>query len=176
MLPQFSTCVDKFKGGGEVPRPSPLNPFVSGLYGVISTGVLVLTESRSVFRVVAPSFAATIVLLYSAPSAPFSQPRNVVLGHTVCSIIGCSSNKVLAFIPQIANETSLRTSISVGLSVTAMQALNIVHPPGAATAYIASSEDFFFVVSPILVGSISLCLLSIFLNNLSTARKYPSYY
>ena len=176
MLPLFTSCADKLKGGGELPPKSLLNPFVSGVYGFLTTGTLVLTETKSVFRVVAPSFAATIVLLYSAPSAPFSQPRNVILGHVVSATIGCSSNKVLTLIPQLANETTLKTSLSVGLSVSAMQALNVVHPPGAATAFLASSEDFLFIITPILVGSVTLCLLSIFLNNLSTSRRYPSYY
>ena len=176
MIPLHQRCSEKLGGGGEVPAPSELSSFLSGTFALISTGVLVAIEDETVFSVVAPSFAATIVLLYSAPLAPFSQPRNVILGHTIGAVIGCSTNAVFEHVPELSNHTSVKTGLGVGGSVAVMQALNVVHPPGAATAFIASSEEFMFIISPVLVGAVTLCLLSILLNNVSPHRKYPSYY
>jgi CBS domain-containing membrane protein len=79
------------------------------------------------------SFAATAVLVYGAPEAPLSQPRNVVGGHMLSAFIGLCIYKL-----SVAWSFGywLAAPLSVSLAIVAMQLTKTLHPPGGATAMI----------------------------------------
>ena len=62
-----------------------------------------------------------------------------------------------------------------------MQITKTMHPPGGATALIAvigteKRHDFgyFFVVYPVLSGSLILLVVALIFNNITPNRKYPT--
>ena len=79
------------------------------------------------------SFAATAVLVYGAPEAPLSQPRNVIGGHGLCAFVGVCVYKL-----SIAWSFGfwLSAPLSVSISIMAMHLTKTLHPPGGATAMI----------------------------------------
>ena len=81
------------------------------------------------FTTVIGSFGATAVLLYGAPAVPFSQPRNVVGGHTISAAIGSATAMGLP--------PSAAAPIAVSTSLMAMMVTKTVHPPAGGTALIA---------------------------------------
>lgn len=121
------------------------------------------------------SFGASSVLIYGAIQSPLAQPRNLIGGHLISALIGVTIN---TFLPDIV---WLTAPLAVSLSIVFMQITKTMHPPGGATALIAviGSEKikalgYFYVLSPVLTGSLILLLVALVFNNLTTNRKYPS--
>jgi len=121
------------------------------------------------------SFGASSVLVYGAIQSPLAQPRNLIGGHLVSAIIGVTIFKIL---PDIVWITA---PLAVALSIIAMQSTKTLHPPGGATALIAiigtekiKALGYFYVISPVLTGTLVLFFTALFFNNLTNNRKYPS--
>jgi len=147
-----------------------------GIFLVLIIGRgLALTSVENLFLI--GSFAA--VLVYGAPMAEFSQPRNLVGGHLVSAIVG-----VTAFV-LLGNNTILAAPAAVSLAIAAMHFTRTLHPPGGATALIAiiggdkiHSLGYAYVLSPVLLGAIIMLFVALLVNNMSTnpKRHYPVYW
>ncbi|MDR3086440.1 MAG: HPP family protein [Azoarcus sp.] len=125
------------------------------------------------------SFGASAVLIYGAPGAELSQPRNLVGGHLVSALIGVACYKLC---PQ---DIGLASALAVSLAIAAMQATQTLHPPGGATALIAVTGGdavyrlgFYYMFSPVLVGALIMLAVALCVNNLSSnvARHYPRHW
>lgn len=121
------------------------------------------------------SFGASSVLIYGIINSPFSQPRNLIGGHIISAIIGVTVYKL------IPTEPWLSCAISVSLSIVLMQITKTLHPPGGATALIATigsekihSLGYFYVLSPVLPGVVILLIVALVFNNLTDHRNYPA--
>jgi len=122
------------------------------------------------------SFGASSVLVYGVIQSPLAQPRNLIGGHLVSAFVGVTVQKV---VPDVLWITA---PLAVSLSVVLMQITKTLHPPGGATALIAvtgSSElkniGYWYLISPVLVGSIILLIIALFFNNITANRQYPVY-
>ncbi len=120
------------------------------------------------------SFGASSVLVYGVIQSPLAQPRNLIGGHLVSAIIGVTVQKLA---PDILWITA---PLAVSLSIVLMQITKTLHPPGGATALIAvtgSAElknlGYWYVVSPVFVGSLILLIVALFFNNITSNRQYP---
>ncbi len=175
----------KMVGGDKSPSRNPhhkigwswLGAFI-GIY-IVSTihNWLHIDALNSLFIV--GSFGATAVLIYGAPQAEFSQPRNLIGGHIISAFIGIS---VYKYIPL---DIELLSALAVSLSIVAMHYSCTLHPPGGATALIAviggdtiHELGYFYVVSPIGVGALIMLLVALVINNISSdpKRHYPRYW
>ena len=120
------------------------------------------------------SFGASSVLVYGVIQSPLAQPRNLIGGHLVSALIGVTVQK---FVPDILWVTA---PLAVSLSIVLMQITKTLHPPGGATALIAvtgSTElknlGYWYVISPVLIGSLILLIVALFFNNITSNRQYP---
>lgn len=118
------------------------------------------------------SFGATSVLVYGTPSSPLAQPRNVIGGHTLSAIIGVGV-ALLPVAPWMAS------ALAVAVAIVVMQWTSTVHPPGGATALIATLGSprieelgFSYVVHPVGVGASMLVLVALVVNR-GLDRRYP---
>ncbi len=123
------------------------------------------------------SMGASVMLIFGAPAAPFSQPRNVVGGHIVSALVGVFVQQFLGFDPWLAS------ALSVSLATMAMHLTATLHPPGGATALIAvigsaelKSLGYSYAFLPVGISAIVLVLIGILVNNLSARRRYPIYW
>lgn len=121
------------------------------------------------------SFGASSVLIYGAIQSPLAQPRNLVGGHVISTLIGITIAK---FLPDVI---WLTAPLAVALSIVVMQVTKTLHPPGGASALIAviGSEKvkdlgYWFVLSPVLSGTLILLLVALIFNNVTSSRSYPS--
>jgi CBS domain-containing membrane protein len=131
-----------------------------------------LTKEENIFLI--GSFGASSVLVYGAIQSPLAQPRNLIGGHLLSALIGVSIYK---FFPDII---WLTAPLAVALSIVVMQITKTLHPPGGATALIAvigtekiKALGYFYVLSPVLTGSLILLVVALVFNNITTHRKYP---
>ena len=120
------------------------------------------------------SFGASSVLVYGVIQSPLAQPRNLIGGHLVSALIGVT---VQQFAPDVLWITA---PLAVSLSIVLMQITKTLHPPGGATALIAvtgSAElknlGYWYVISPVLSGSMILLIVALFFNNITSNRQYP---
>ncbi|KAH7101764.1 HPP family-domain-containing protein [Auriculariales sp. MPI-PUGE-AT-0066] len=127
------------------------------------------------------SFAASAVLCFGAIQAPFSQPRALVGGHLLASIIGVCINKIFALLPPDRYEDLrwLSAALSCAVTIVGMDMLNVTHPPAGATALLACSEDGitaigWLYIPVILLSSLIMLVIALCTNNIQ--RRYPVYW
>jgi len=154
------------------PRPNPLQMFTGLIGGALGISAIAwLTQLTGVPLLMAP-FGATCVLLFAAASAPLAQPRNVVGGHFIAALVG-----IVIF--QLAGNGPLPMAIAVGLAIALMQFCRAVHPPAGANPLVimlAGVNDYHFLLTPVLAGSVTLVLVALVVNNIGADKRWPSYW
>jgi len=143
-----------------------------GIAGIFISSQLFFDPEVSVLIV--PSMGASAVLLFAAPHAPFSQPWNIVIGHTVSALIGVACWQ---WLPNLI----VAASASVGLAIGMMYLTRSIHPPGGATALAAvigsdklHALGFTYEIQPILTNVAALLFVAILFNGLFKWRRYPA--
>ncbi len=154
------------------PVPSMTTVFWSFLGGFIGLlAISYLSLNAEIFPLFAP-FGASAVLLYGAPAAPFSQPRNLLGGHFISATVG-----VIIF--NILGISFFSVALAVSLAISLMLLARAVHPPAGATALLgvtASQGSFLWIFAPVLAGALVLLLVALIINNLDAQRSYPEYW
>ena len=122
----------------------------------------------------AASFGSSVVVVFGYPKNEFAQPKNVVLGHLLCTLIGI----IFVTLFEVSQERIiffLALGLAVGISVMLMMAFKITHPPaGGNTIVVMITQDSFqFLIFPILVGSITIVIGGIVYNRFILKKKYP---
>lgn len=170
----------KWRGttAGGPPRVSNQEIFWSWLGAFLGIGTLALVGAiwfaPHDLSLLLGSFGASAVLLYGAPRSPLAQPRNVLGGHVVSALVGVLCWKLFAAVPGLAQASAVAAAIAL------MHLTRTLHPPGGATALIAtlgSAEvqdlGFWFVLVPAALGPLLLLLVALLVNNLPRSRRYP---
>lgn len=170
----------KWRGttAGGPPRVSNQEIFWSWLGAFLGIGTLALVGAAwfapHEVSLLLGSFGASAVLLYGAPRSPLAQPRNVLGGHVVSALVGVICWKLFSTVPGFAQAMAVASAIAL------MHLTRTLHPPGGATALIAtlgSTEvqdlGFWFVLVPAAVGPLFLLLVALLVNNLPRSRRYP---
>ncbi len=175
----------KMKGTAKSPPRKPFSKIAWSWLGAF-IGIYLISILNRLFHADATdnlfligSFGASAVLVYGAPQAEFSQPRNLLGGHILSALVGITVYKL------IPGDVSLASALAVSLSIMAMHLTRTLHPPGGATALIAvigSSEihalGYIFVLSPVALGAVVILLVALVINNLSSnpKRHYPVFW
>ena len=158
--------------------------WLGALVGIYAVGVcspFVARFGRLDGAAVIGSFGAAAVLVYGAPMAEFSQPRNLLLGNFISAVAGVTAALLL---PE-KSQTALAGAIAVSSAGLLMHVTRSMHPPGGATALIAviggegvRGLGYLYAVFPVLTGSVILLVVALIVNNLSRhpARHYPVYW
>jgi CBS-domain-containing membrane protein len=140
---------------------------LAGLGSALGVGLLGYLSEITTFIMLAAPFGATCVLLFGMPASPVSQPVNVVAGHVMAGIIGLVLHLIFP-------SSFVAEGLAVGLAVSGMMLLRIVHPPAGATALVSylTATSWWFILFPIAVGSIALVLVAAIYHRL-TKMTYP---
>lgn len=154
------------------PKKEILKGLLGGTLGIMI--LLLLSEYSHHIWIMAP-FGATCVLLFAASGSPLTQPRNVILGHLITAFVGIFFIKFLLI-------NVLMISLAVGLGIALMQIFRAVHPPAGANPLVilltANTVHYGwdFLITPVLVGAISLVLVAVFINSVFDGKKWPNYW
>lgn len=164
----------KMKGeGGTVTAPSPTykNVALAWLGGVLAIAALAQAGEQLSLSLMLGSFGASCVLVFGFPDVPFSQPRSVLVGHFLSSLIG------LLFL-YVVGPHWWSLAMAVGTAIAAMMLTRTVHPPAGSNPVIIflTQPAWSFVLFPTLAGAILLVLVAIFYNNLVRKTIYPKYW
>lgn len=165
----------KLRGGGDLP-PKPkliqlMKGLVGGFLGILALGAL--GQVTGVPWLMAP-FGASCVILFAAPTSPLAQPRNVIGGHLITSTVGLVALYGLG-------DSILVMSLAVGVSIMLMQYCRAVHPPAGANPLVIilagqGAVGFDFLVTPVLIGSVTLVVIASIVNNFAEEGGWPVYW
>jgi CBS-domain-containing membrane protein len=152
--------------------------FLGSLAGITAVGALnaVLLAQTGAMLLIG-SCGASAVLLYGAPTAPLSQPRNLLGGHVLSALVGVACATHLAPVPWLA------AGLAVSASIALMHLTGTLHPPGGATALIAviggdsiHALGYLYALVPALAGALVLLVVALLVNNIPHTRQYPEYW
>ena len=103
------------------------------------------------------SLAATIFIVFIAPTSPAAQPRKVIGGHS----LGLLCGSLMSLVPHTHPATRIVVyAVAVGLAALLMALLNMEHPPGAGTALALAVNGLTVdIVLAVLIGVVVLALI-----------------
>lgn len=164
---------NKFRGDSLSlpPRASTKAIALAWMGGVISIAVIATLGDWLSLALVLGSFGASCVLIFAYPDVPFSQPRNVILGHFISSLLG------LIFLTAFgAHWWSL--ALAVGTTIAAMMITRTVHPPAGSNPVIVflTQPSWSFLWYPTLAGALLLVAVALIYNNTIRDARYPKYW
>lgn len=188
MADAIRAYLDRMKPTGHCPPRKPMTKILwswlgalLGIYAIGACSPLIAAISGLNGNYVVGSFGAVAVLLYGSPMAEFAQPRNLLLGNVISALVGVA---VAIHVPD-RNEMAFAGALAVSSSVLLMHLTRSMHPPGGATALIAviggdevRALGYWYVVYPVLCGTVILLCVALVVNNLSSnpKRHYPVYW
>ena len=146
-----------------------IEPLVNGFSAGLVISLLALLTFEASFGVwLVFSFGSSALILFVFYDSEFAQPKNIFFGHLISIIIGILINELIGI-------SFISLGLSVGICVSVMMYLKIVHPPAAANPLIALFADvsYDFILFPIVTGSIMLILISFLVNRFVLGREYP---
>ena len=155
-------------------------PLLGGIGAGITIGILAYITFQSVLAGtnyglwLAASFGSSVVVVFGYPENEFSQPKNVLLGHLLCALVGI----IFVTLFNITQDRSIffiAIGLAVGISVMLMMAFKITHPPaGGNTIVVMLTQDSFqFLVFPIMAGAITIIIGGVIYNRFILKKNYP---
>jgi CBS domain-containing membrane protein len=118
------------------------------------------------------SMGASAFLLFIVPHSPMAQPWPLLGGHLVSAIVAVA-------VIHLTDNAIVAGACIVGGSLLAMQLLNCLHPPGAATALAAMAGaqlynlEVQFIVYAVVGNAAVMLLMAYVINNLFLRKRYP---
>jgi CBS-domain-containing membrane protein len=169
----MSTFLQKLAGDQAQlpPRPTTRAVLLAWLGAFIAIGaVAALTNFFAVALIFGP-LGASCLLAFGFPDAPFSQPRNIVGGHMLSSLVG------LIFVSGLGVHWWV-VALAGSTAIASMMLMGIPHPPAASNPIIIflSKPTWIFLVFPTLAGTLLLVVVALIYNNLIRHTKYPKYW
>ena len=165
--------LQKMKGDAQsLPPLAPTKGIaLAGLGGVIAMSLLGLLGATTQTTLVLGSFGASCVLLFGFPDVPFSQPRNIVAGHFLSSLIG------LAFL-KLLGPSWWEMGLATGTAISVMMMTRTVHPPAGSNPVIVflSQPSWEFLLFPTLIGASVLVPVGLLFHNSTREARYPKYW
>ena len=103
-----------------------IEPLINGLSAGLVVSLLALLTFKANFGVfLVFSFGSSALIIFVFYDSEFAQPKNIFFGHLISIIIGILINKLTGI-------SFISLGLSVGLCVSIMMYLKILHPPAAA--------------------------------------------
>ena len=146
-----------------------LEPLISGISSAVLIGFLAfLTLETNYGLWIMFSFGATVFIAFVLYNLETAQPKNIFFGHLISALVGILFNESIGF-------SFYSLGLSVGVAVSLMVYLKIMHPPAASNPLVILFSDvsFDFIFFPVIVGSVVIIIFSILINRFILKRKYP---
>jgi CBS-domain-containing membrane protein len=103
------------------------------------------------------------------PEAEPAQPRALVGGHLVATLVGILLVKLTGPSPWAA-------AVAVGLAIAAMHATRTFHPPAGIDPLVVVVNDmsWSFLIAPVAIGAALLAAFALVWNNLARRGAWPA--
>ena len=143
---------------------------LAGIFSFITILILTILTYKTPYGLfLIASFGSTMVLLYGYPESPFAQPKNIILGHFLTSLIG------IIFLNFVHLPIFINIPLAVGFGVMLMILFKVTHPPagGNPIIVIIGSVSYDYLLTPVIIGSLIVVMFGIIINKFILKKKYP---
>lgn len=129
--------------------------------GAIAIASMEAFSVSTAFPLMAIPFATSIVMVLGSPKAEPAQPRPLVGGHLLSTLVGLLMVKLCGPAPWAA-------AMAVGLAMVAMHLTGTFHPPAGIDplVVVVNNMSWSFIVAPVGVGTLLLALFALAWHNL----------
>jgi CBS-domain-containing membrane protein len=119
--------------------------------GMAAIGLMLLLSEQAAFPLVMVPFATSIVLVMGMPDAEPAQPRALIGGHLISTVIGL-------LVVSVTGPSPWAAAVAVGLAMAAMHVTRTFHPPAGIDPLIvvAQGMSWSFLIAPVAVGALLL--------------------
>jgi len=119
--------------------------------GAVAIGLMEAFAMRSAVPVMAVPFATSIVLVLGSPEVEAAQPRALIGGHLLATLIGL-------VVVKLAGPQPWAAAVAVGIAMVAMHATRTFHPPAGIDPLLVVVNDmsWSFLLVPVAVGALAL--------------------
>jgi CBS-domain-containing membrane protein len=141
---------------------------VAGVGVAIAIGVMEFLSLASHFPLAIIPFATSIALVIGSPEAEPAQPRALVGGHVVATLVG------LAMV-QLTGPSAWAAAVAVGLAMLAMYLTDTLHPPAGIDPLlvVSNSLPWSFLLVPVLAGALLLTAFAYLWHRWLGRRPWP---
>ena len=121
---------------------------LAGLGAFVALALVGMLAEKTSQPWILGSFGASCVLLFGFPLSPFSQPRNIVGGHVLTSLVG------LLFL-HLFGPGCLQMAAAAACATMLMMLTRTVHPPAGSNPVIifVAQPGWSFLLLPTLFGA-----------------------
>jgi CBS-domain-containing membrane protein len=133
--------------------------------GAVAIGGMEMLSTATAFPLAAIPFATSIVLVLGTPDAAPAQPRALVGGHLVSTLVGLAVVSLCGPAPWAA-------AVAVGLAMVAMHLTGTFHPPAGIDplVVVVNNMPWSFLVAPVAVGALLLAAFAYMWHNMVARR------
>ena len=137
--------------------------------GAVAIGIMEAFSTRAAIPLMAIPFATSIVLVMGSPEVEAAQPRALVGGHIVATIVGL-------IVVKVAGPEPWAAAVAVGLSIMAMHLTRTFHPPAGIDPLlvVVNNMSWSFLLVPVAVGAILLALFAFIWHLLIRRYSWPT--
>jgi CBS-domain-containing membrane protein len=136
--------------------------------GAVAIGIMEVVSEHAAFPLMFVPFATSIVLVMGTPDAEPAQPRALVGGHLISTVVGLLTLSITGASPWAA-------AVAVGLAMVAMHATRTFHPPAGIDPLIVVAQDMSasFLIAPVALGALLLAAFAWLWHNLVRREAWP---
>ena len=137
--------------------------------GAVAIGLMEAFSIRAAIPLMAIPFATSIVLVMGSPEVDAAQPRALVGGHIVATIVGL-------IVVKVAGPELWAAALAVGLAITAMHLTHTFHPPAGIDPLlvVVNNMSWGFLLVPVAVGAVLLALFAFIWHLLIRRYSWPT--
>ncbi|KAJ9474106.1 hypothetical protein PHBOTO_004179 [Pseudozyma hubeiensis] len=163
---------------------------INSVHSVIAAWVVIALlslVSRSPFHrahnapLIIGAFATEAVVTFFAFRTPLAQPKNILLGNSISAVMGVAMEKAFAgtnySVSGVYGIDWIAAATAVSGAVFAMQIFGFTHPPGAAIALLAITDQRthdldWWLIPVVIISSLIVIGWALIINNVG-GRRYP---
>lgn len=149
---------------------SPIAGIVAGAVGgAFAIAIMEWLSARAAFPLMFVPFATSIVVVMGSPDAEPAQPRALVGGHLVSTLVGL-------IVLQLTGPQPWAAACAVGLAMLAMHLTRTFHPPAGIDPLVVVVNDmgWSFLLAPVAVGACLLGAFAFLWHNLLRRMAWPN--
>ena len=141
---------------------------VAGIGVALAIGGMELFSLASRYPLVIIPFATSIVLVIGSPEAEPAQPRALIGGHVVATLVGLATL-------QLTGPHAWAAAAAVGLAVLAMYLTGTFHPPAGINPLLVVSNNlsWSFLLVPVFAGAALLTAFAYVWHRWIRGRPWP---
>ena len=141
---------------------------VAGLGIAIAIGVMEWLSLASHYPLAIIPFATSIAPVIGSPDAEPAQPRALIGGHVVATLVGLAMVK-------LTGPSASAAAVAVGLAILAMYLTGTFHPPAGIDPLlvVSNSLPWSFLLVPVLAGALLLTAFACLWHRWLRRRPWP---